>query len=38
MIDLIKEGEEDNSNGIDFIELLIKGRRNSLKFIKSYFY
>ena len=33
VIDLIKEGEEES--GIEFIELLIKGGRGALNFMKS---
>lgn len=35
MIDLINEGEEDN--GMDFLELLIKGGKDALKLIDSNF-
>lgn len=34
VIDLIKEGEEEG--GIEFIELLIKGGRGALNFMKSF--
>ena len=36
MIDLIEEGEEES--GMDFLELLIKGGKDALKFINSIFY
>ena len=36
VIDLIKEGEEESE--IEFIELLIKGGKGALHFIKSFMF